>query len=374
MNNIIQNLKHYLINLPGWRTNRKIVVIESDDWGSIRMPSKETFNRLKGMGHSVEKDVYSRFDSLETEEDLTRIFELLIKYKDINGRNPIITANSVVANPDFLKIKENNFQEYYYELVTDTYKSYEGCENSFKLIEQGITENLFFPQFHGREHLNVNLWMKALQNKTKSALDTFDLNLFAINSNDTLGNRNNYMAAFDFYDTDNEHQVLSIISDGMRLFEQLYGYKSKSFIAPCYTWSSSIEKRLHELGVVILQGIIKQKIPVNYSEKKYKSAYHYMGQQNKLGQKYLIRNSFMEASHTKKLGSDFCLNAIDNAFALNKPAIIGAHRVNFLGKLDEKNQKENFIEFDKIFSSLLKKWPNVEFMSSSELGDIMLTK
>lgn len=26
-------------NLPGWRTNRKIVVIESDDWGSIRMPS-----------------------------------------------------------------------------------------------------------------------------------------------------------------------------------------------------------------------------------------------------------------------------------------------------------------------------------------------
>jgi len=28
-------------NIPGWRTDRKIVVIESDDWGAIRMPSKE---------------------------------------------------------------------------------------------------------------------------------------------------------------------------------------------------------------------------------------------------------------------------------------------------------------------------------------------
>ena len=27
-----------IINIPGWTTNRKIIVIESDDWGSIRMP------------------------------------------------------------------------------------------------------------------------------------------------------------------------------------------------------------------------------------------------------------------------------------------------------------------------------------------------
>jgi hypothetical protein len=32
-----------LTNAIGWRTNRKIVVIESDDWGSIRMRDKKTF-------------------------------------------------------------------------------------------------------------------------------------------------------------------------------------------------------------------------------------------------------------------------------------------------------------------------------------------
>ena len=36
-----QIISHNLLNIPGWRTKRKLVVIESDDWGAIRMPSKE---------------------------------------------------------------------------------------------------------------------------------------------------------------------------------------------------------------------------------------------------------------------------------------------------------------------------------------------
>ena len=38
---IKENVSRNLSNLPGWRTKRHIIVIESDDWGSIRMSSKE---------------------------------------------------------------------------------------------------------------------------------------------------------------------------------------------------------------------------------------------------------------------------------------------------------------------------------------------
>ena len=41
--NLKQTITHNLLNIPGCRTNRHIVVIESDDWGSIRMPSKEVY-------------------------------------------------------------------------------------------------------------------------------------------------------------------------------------------------------------------------------------------------------------------------------------------------------------------------------------------
>ncbi|MCQ2265090.1 MAG: hypothetical protein MJZ46_03490 [Bacteroidales bacterium] len=42
-------------NIPGWRTNRHIIVIESDDWGSVRMSSLESFERMKQAGMPVEQ-------------------------------------------------------------------------------------------------------------------------------------------------------------------------------------------------------------------------------------------------------------------------------------------------------------------------------
>ena len=41
-----QTITHNLLNILGWRTKRHIVVIESDDWGSIRMPSKKVYDKL----------------------------------------------------------------------------------------------------------------------------------------------------------------------------------------------------------------------------------------------------------------------------------------------------------------------------------------
>ena len=43
---MVKSFKKIITNIKGWRTNRKIVVIESDDWGTIRMSSKEAFNSL----------------------------------------------------------------------------------------------------------------------------------------------------------------------------------------------------------------------------------------------------------------------------------------------------------------------------------------
>ena len=56
--NIRQTIRQNILNIPGWRTNRHIVVIESDDWGSIRMPSKEVYDKLKTYGRKVENCCY----------------------------------------------------------------------------------------------------------------------------------------------------------------------------------------------------------------------------------------------------------------------------------------------------------------------------
>ena len=53
-----QIVTHNLLNIPGWRTKRKIVVIESDDWGSIRMPSRDIYEKLLAEGYRVDLNKY----------------------------------------------------------------------------------------------------------------------------------------------------------------------------------------------------------------------------------------------------------------------------------------------------------------------------
>src|SRR5690554_3899588 len=100
----------YLNERRGWRTNRKIVVIESDDWGSIRMPNKIVFERMLKLNYDVHRCNYSRYDTLASQQDFSHLFDVLSSFKDGNGNHPIITANTIVANPDFEKIRENDFQ------------------------------------------------------------------------------------------------------------------------------------------------------------------------------------------------------------------------------------------------------------------------
>ena len=100
--------KHY-INLRGWKTNRKIVVIESDDWGSIRMASLKSYTNLLKRGIPVNESKFTSLDGLERTDDLKQLFKILRKHHDTKGNHPVITACAVVANPDFKKIEASDF-------------------------------------------------------------------------------------------------------------------------------------------------------------------------------------------------------------------------------------------------------------------------
>ena len=92
-----------------FRTDRHIIVFESDDWGSIRMSNKKDWDELLKIGYPVNKRPYERFDTLESSEDLLALFEVLSKHYDCRGNHPVITANMLMANPDFEKIKNSGY-------------------------------------------------------------------------------------------------------------------------------------------------------------------------------------------------------------------------------------------------------------------------
>lgn len=345
----------------GWKTSRKIIVIESDDWGSIRMPDLATYQRLLDSGIRVDKSPYNRYDTLASIEDFEALFKILKKHRDKNGNHPIITANTIVANPDFEKILASNFEEYHYEVFTETLKKYPG--RSFDCWKYGMSEGLFYPQLHGREHLNVNKWLHYLQNGNKDVLFAFQNNFFAIGNGLSKTNISIVLEAFQI----NEHTTISevdnILSDAARIFNNVFGYQSKSFIAPNYTWNKKNEKVMANLGIKFIQGSIIQRdiVDGNY--------YNYLGKINKHNQIYLVRNLLFEPS-AQKTEAIKIVKDIEAIFNKNMPVIISSHRLNFTGSLVKENRIQNLLLLDQILREVIKKW-EVEFMTSNQLGELI---
>jgi hypothetical protein len=361
-----RTISQNLINIPGWRTKRKILVIESDDWGSIRMPSREVYSQFISKGFDISGSDYNRLDTIENNEDITLLYEILHSNKDSAGNPAVITANCVVGNPDFHKIRLSDFREYYFEQVTETLKRYPHREKVESLWKQGISDKIFHPQFHGCEHVNVVRWMDALRKRTPEIMFTFDNKTTFSGDGDY-----NFMEVLDYNTPDDLFKMKESLAEGLALFEKIFGYKSKSFIPPCYTWDSNIEEVLAENGVRYIQGLVVQSIPTG-SFGNYRKKYHFLGYRNSLGQYFLIRNCFFEPSLTKSsdpVGE--CLSRINIAYRWHKPAVICSHRINFMGSLDEKNRSDNLKLFSDLLKKIIKTWPDVEFMTSDQLGDLI---
>ena len=370
------SLKKYItrnvLNIPGWRSDRKIVVIESDDWGTIRTSSIDAYHHFLNKGYPVNECPYNSNDALESNEDMELLFEVLSAVKDKNGNPSIITANNIVANPDFEKIKASGYQQYFFEPFTATLKRYPRHDRVEALYREGIAKKLFMPQFHGREHVNTNRWLQSLQKGDKAINIAFEHSMFSVHYDRKPVVVNEWMDALNGDSAIVLNEKAAILQEGLELFQEVWGFQSKSFIAPCYVWESSLEPILAANGVEYIQGMINQLEPIAEPGYTYKKKYHYQGQRNKDGQRYLVRNAFFEPSTNPNFNwIDDCLHRIETAFRWHKPAIISSHRVNFIGFIKQQNREVNLALLHQLLQSIIKRWPDVEFMSSDQLGDLM---
>ena len=162
-----------LKNIYGWKTNRKIVVISVDDYGNVRVDSKEARIHMNNDGLKV-KSRFDSYDTLETREDLELLFETLSSVTDATGRHAVFTPFALSCNIDFEKMASEDYEHYHYELLPDTYvklaqqqpKAYEG---TWKLWQEGINKGFMKPEFHGREHFNLKVFEEKLYNRLVEA-------------------------------------------------------------------------------------------------------------------------------------------------------------------------------------------------------------
>jgi hypothetical protein len=369
-----QRVAPYYRNLRGWRTDRKLLVIESDDWGSIRMPSREVYERCLAAGYPVDRTYYERYDSLLSEDDLELLFDVLSSVRDAMGRPAVVTANVIVGNPDFEAIEATGFESYRYEPITETFKRYPRHSRCWSLWQQARESGILYPQFHGREHLNVAMFMKALRAGDPDARFAFDHRMPGCIPRGPTRGPNLYVETTRFRSEDEKSAVLAATIEGLELFGELFGFRSRTFIPTNYVWSSDFDTAVRKAGVEAYQGgrVMKEQ----HSDGTSRPIRRYLGECNAEGQTYFVRNAFFEPSQSKAPRMDAvgrCLHQLRAAFRMRKPAIISTHRINFCGFLEEGNRDENLVALRTLLEQALQEWPDIEFMSSTDLLDHLRT-
>lgn len=366
--NIKTKLAKNYINFRGWKTNRKIVVIESDDWGSIRMPSKQIVDELKKK-YPLSNNKFTELDGLERTTDLTELFSLLKKHKDKNNNHPVITACSLVANPDFKKIEESQFTNYYYETIEDTYNDYGESELIALWKDKGIKENLLYPQFHGREHINHFKWLNVLQSGNQMELEAFEKRSLLGLSGSLTTSKELYMAAFEAHSQFEKELVLKATIDGLEKFKEIFGFNSISFVP-------SQSKQFEEINQTLVKnGVLFSQAGQYFTPKgdgNFKKVDRFWGDKDKYGMIFWRRNCNFEPFKDNSNEIEKCLSEIEIAFRWGKPAVISSHRINFTSRIDKIHRDKCLDKFDQLLTRITKKYPDVEFLNSAQLAEIIL--
>ena len=356
---IKKNIYYSLINKFGYKTPRPIIIFESDDWGGIRIPDTKTYIKLLHSGIKVDSCPYSKNDSLERKEDVDFLMNLLSSHSSTDNKVKF-TLNFNVANPDFKKIKSDYYKKYYYEVFTDTYNRY--GSKAFLSIKEGIKEGFFIPQYHGREHLNIPMWLSLIETN-KHVKIAFDNEVYALSFKACDSINIPYLAAYHPFKNYGLEEMLVVIEDGINVFENVFSIKPITFIPPVYIYEKELEKHTSKLGIKGIQGLPIRKEPTTG-----KKNFRFYNTFNNFGQVQLIRNVHFEPSTS--IGIDWVNNTLKEiqiAFKYNKPVIISSHRLNYVGGLNIKNRDTNLKLLDELLKTIIIKWPSVRFMDSASL-------
>ena len=333
------------------------------------MASQEHYDALSKAGIRLDKRL-DTLDTIERATDLEQLFEALHSVKDKNGNPGVVTPFINMANPDYEQIKAADYQSYIYEPFTKTLARYGEEKAVTDLYRQGVKEGVFKPEYHGREHFTVLLWMDFLKKGDKETRIAFEHQFYSLMPTNIDPRVKGFRSTFFFEKREDMAYLKDSIKDGAKLFKDFFGFSPTVFDPPNGVFHPDMDETLAEIGILNVAAHHKRNEPDGNGG--YTTAKYSFGQRNKLGQRYYIRNCQFDPWAGSD--ADYCLPMIAAAFRWGKPAILSNHRGAYSGGIKPANRELGVREIKKLLLAVKKQWPDVEFMSSGELAALMHQK
>lgn len=366
-NKLKANLKNIMW---GKRVPQKMVIFESDDWGSNYIAGKEEFNQLVKAGIlSENSSPYAKYDTIARAKDLEILFETLDSVKDVNGKPAVFSTFFAPANPDFDKIAACDFQEYYYETFLETLAKSGEDKAVASLWEEGISSEMIAPAYHAREHLCVPLWMEHLQSNHKKVREAFKYRFYSVPVETLPSVVSAFRPALYFENDEQKKQIIKSLKEGLAILNKLFKVHPSVFCPPNGLSHVDFDKALADEGIRSIKAArfrIEPNGEGGHITRKISNP-----QRNELNQMFYYRNCWFEPYQQRNNSVDYCMNHIAGAFNWNKAAVVCSHRVSYMGGIDSRNRDWGIRELKDLLKRIIKKWPDVIFCSSEEYAKLL---
>lgn len=308
------------------------LLIESDDWGP------------GGTFHA---------------ERLHELTATLNRYTDSVGRPAVLTADMVLAVPDFQAMARNGFNHYERRSLKD------GFPELTDAFHAAMATGSFVPQLHGLEHQHgEGLARLARERDTRIQSAVADTDFWDWEQLDSPLQAH-YVDGTQLPSTPHPlEEQKNLTQTAFQLFEDTFGFKSLSTVAPCYLWVDDTETAWSEQGARYIQ-TAGYRCPGRRADGSYIQDIREIrpGYRSSADQIYLVRNAMYEPVDGRK--ADTCIQEIEQAFGQALPATISTHRYNYTRS--EAEHHDSLEGLAQILESVTQH-PGLRFLSSPELG------
>jgi hypothetical protein len=333
---------------------RPIVLIQSDDWGRAGLPDIESLDALKQAGAQVGHSAWD-FYGLESEDDLHHLGNVLSQHKDIDGNPACLTANIVMANADFPRMKEENFSQFRYVSIDKGFPAPWKNFNILASYKELISKGVFYPALHGFTHFSPKLMLDAWHdqgNFGRNARLLFQRDIPYLASltpefNFALLRRNGRKELFA---TEAEQRLW--IGMGVKLFQECFGILPLSTCAPGYRANELTYQLWAEHGIRVAQTASGSAPYVNH------------------GLLFIPRTVFFEPALNLNASQVVAaaLGQANAAIAQGKAIVICSHSINYIQRHLGKRE-ESLNALDLLLTGLLKTYPNLRFANDQMVFD-----
>lgn len=365
-------MKEWLKNLPGWHTQRKIVVLAVDDYGNVRLDSQGAYTRLSERFGEPESR-FDRFDTMETTEDLVSLYETLSSVRDRHGSPATFTPYTVTLNPDFERMRQCSCDRVYLEPLVDCWgklssRNPDAWGNLADTWREGIESGLMQPQFHGGVHFNPRAIDNRLADGDARLLAALEERSLAMLGAETTSGPG-WTATFGTSDPDSDRALLTqLIREGLDAFQGAFGRSAKCYTPPAHEFSPDLVDILNDSNLQAIDLPLIQHYKTRNARTK--KRLNWTGRRFVKALTTQVRNVIFEPGGSSS-ATEQALRQIDVAFRCRKPAIVSSHRVNFCGHIDPANRDRGLRELQKLLKEIVRRWPSVEFMGADDLQAAM---